>query len=324
MQNVSTLRVISCVLGNEGVDFEIGDTERRMNSIGEVILPSWSWAGWTGSIKFTEPNLLPAVSCVRWIDYRTREIFTSEELRAPRNAYKTHWYRDQWLRKTDVQDWDYEPWRLFHERDKLSRLYIHPVAPAHTRKEHLLLHGVDKLCFEAMTCWLHITTDPCNFTHCDGYMFRCTSDYCKNNKLCHLEVTNSLSQLIGNVRVPESISFDLEAGTYEFVRLSRTRRCDDQRACPMSQDADGYGGLDPISPELEHASREGTPSPGKLSWVDQFECDPTVFDVTIPWCLYNVMLVRTVDGVSERIGLGQVHVDAFMQESPQWRTVLLG
>jgi hypothetical protein len=52
--------------------------------------------------------------------------------------------------------------------------------------------------------------------------------------------------------------------------------------------------------------------------------DPTEFDASAPWCLYDVLLVEWVDGVAYRGGIGVCHVDAFRGGHPVTRRVILG
>jgi hypothetical protein len=52
--------------------------------------------------------------------------------------------------------------------------------------------------------------------------------------------------------------------------------------------------------------------------------DVDAFDIDEPWCVFNVMLIGTIEGVSHRIGLGKVHVAAFTQDQgARWRDIIL-
>jgi hypothetical protein len=72
----------------------------------------------------------------------------------------------------------------------------------------------------------------------------------------------------------------------------------------------------------EHSDDESTQS---LEMIDE-GCvfDTNVFDHHEPWCVFNVMLIDTVQGISHRVGLGKVHVAAFTQEAgARWRDIVL-
>lgn len=70
----------------------------------------------------------------------------------------------------------------------------------------------------------------------------------------------------------------------------------------------------------------GAPAINQQERVDGEEMfdDETVYDTNICWCLYNVLLIKWVDGVAYRGGLGQVHVHAFDNARPEWRAIALG
>jgi hypothetical protein len=55
---------------------------------------------------------------------------------------------------------------------------------------------------------------------------------------------------------------------------------------------------------------------------DITESDTDEFDYRMPWCLYDVMLIEKNNGISRRIGVGVVHVNAFLQESPVWKEMV--
>ena len=52
--------------------------------------------------------------------------------------------------------------------------------------------------------------------------------------------------------------------------------------------------------------------------------DVEAFDIDEPWCVFNVMLIATNEGVSRRIGLGKMHVAAFTEDhGARWRDIVL-
>jgi hypothetical protein len=53
------------------------------------------------------------------------------------------------------------------------------------------------------------------------------------------------------------------------------------------------------------------------------EFDTDEYNGSMPWYLCNVMLIETNNGILRRIGVGVVHVNAFLQESPVWKDIVL-
>lgn len=126
--------------------------------------------------------------------------------------------------------------------------------------------------------------------------------------------------------MPASLSTTLKPGKYDFIRLSRTHLSTDETSfhtCPFDWDefdttsGELIGDVPDIDEQSGYADNELGPE-------DAFAFDTSVFHVDVPWCVYNVMLVETVDGVSRRIGVGRVHIDAFFRNTkPVWRTIVL-
>jgi hypothetical protein len=52
--------------------------------------------------------------------------------------------------------------------------------------------------------------------------------------------------------------------------------------------------------------------------------DQETYDANVCWCLYNVILVQWKDNVAFRAGIGQVHIHAFDEAQPVWKTIELG
>jgi hypothetical protein len=78
----------------------------------------------------------------------------------------------------------------------------------------------------------------------------------------------------------------------------------------------------------EHSEPEIDAS--KLSWPHsskeeaKYIFDPSRFDTSKKWCIYNVMLVEWIEGVAYRLELGRIHIDAFFEAKPWWKHVVLG
>jgi hypothetical protein len=68
----------------------------------------------------------------------------------------------------------------------------------------------------------------------------------------------------------------------------------------------------PDNTSTHHLMREG---------ITEFNTDE--FDYRMPWYLYSIMLIETNIRISRLVGIGVVHVDAFLQESPVWKDIVL-
>lgn len=81
--------------------------------------------------------------------------------------------------------------------------------------------------------------------------------------------------------------------------------------------------------DIETGSYKGTPGSPAINPQEQLDLedeifDQTVYDQNICWCLYSVLLVEWVKGIAYRVGIGQVHIHAFDDACPEWRTIVLG
>ena len=51
--------------------------------------------------------------------------------------------------------------------------------------------------------------------------------------------------------------------------------------------------------------------------------DTRLYDATMPWGLFNVMMIERIDGVAYRLAIGRIHVAAFMEARPVEREIFL-
>lgn len=313
-----------------------GDMIRRKDLSGDDLFPSWSWAGWMGQSVYWSGL---ALSCVKWKDANLSPTtyWTSDELRRPPYIPKDNSERawPGWKEKRDTYLEDHlasletydSCW--FEETDPQT-LYLHPVAIQSERIDHPASTWQDGyLQLRAMTCFFKVT--GLHGTANARLGLPCSSD---NHELCALNVYNKASQLCGTVHVPASVSSTLAPGKYEFVRLSRTHLSSDgtrstKLACDWEQaiytsagapencqntDDDDDNDID------DDESLEGN----EFGVDDGCTFDTNVFDIDEMWCVYNVLLVETLHGVSRRVGLGKVHIAAFCEEeNPEWRDIIL-
>jgi hypothetical protein len=131
--------------------------------------------------------------------------------------------------------------------------------------------------------------------------------------------------MCGTVHVPASLSSSLGNGKHEFVRLSRTH---------LLSDGTPYSDIDWDMIETIFAPLGLPQGPKNLDEDSEVEgnefggddgCifDTGIYDIDIPWCIFNVMLVETTEEVSRRVGLGKVHIAAFTQGDSCWRDIVL-
>jgi len=294
--------------------YPLRDQSRRKSKMGEDLFPSWAWAGWVGGVHYL-PELV--LSRVKWRNSRTGAYFTSDEYRSaelPRQ--NSPWYRDDWQAVEPDKD---KGWlHFFHEKSAPHMLYLHPIATSSHRWEDLFLGGGQRLQFRALSCSFHISG-----THCDQFFSICACVK-GDHQLCALEISNSAGQVVGTIHVPGSISSSLGAGKFDFVRLSRARLVSGALKIPPSifeesKESDEHTGWDDAQSKEIAADHQDI----ELDQDDAFEFDTSAFDINVPWCVYNVMLVVTEGGISRRLGVGKVHVDAFLGESPMWKDFVL-
>ncbi|KAJ4288590.1 hypothetical protein N0V90_011827 [Kalmusia sp. IMI 367209] len=313
--------------------YPASSVQRRCRN-GQELFPSWSWAGWVGQVCYW-PNL--ALSRVKWKDAGSGRYFTSNQFRSPQEA-QDPWYENEWVLgnpNLDLEElWTYD--LCYYENDNSEILYLHPV----TRSEHsanwvTLNHIEDdkqQLQLRALSCWFSVTGEHGN--RLSATIRPCVGD---DHAICALKVFTKDNLLAGTVQVPGSIASTLTPGQHEFICLSRTHLTIEATAAknmrPLSDEfkeitqwnegssnTEDEGNLN----ENEEASSDASSTDFQLDVQDFVEFDCEAFDRWKEWCLYNVMLIETKDGESRRLGLGKVHIDAFLGEDSQWKDVILG
>jgi hypothetical protein len=127
--------------------------------------------------------------------------------------------------------------------------------------------------------------------------------------------------------VPASSACSLSHGQHEFIRLSRTIYGSDRTPySDLNWNPNDTSSLserqpeEPKSPDNDDKLKVKNNGP----W-DGCTFDTDVFDMDEPWCVYNVMLIETTEGISRRIGLGKIHVAAFTEKEggARWRDIVL-
>ncbi len=275
-------------------------SERRKSLRGQALFPSWSWAGWSGGAMYCYYG--EALSRILWRDVSTGELFSSEEYRGP-DATSSNWVKLQ------------EPslYQSYHEENTPDMLFLHTTAFDHrSRSRQFVKGGSDVLEFRTLSAKFQISE------HLDlGPIGRCEVGL---HKLCPMGLNNNNGVRVGVVNIPGSIASVLNPGPHEFILLSRTRLLSD------SSSEESLPSLleEYATPAVDKPSSGFCEDDDELV-MDYVEFNVGIFDVEKPWCLYNVMLVDTdQDGITHRLGLGRIHVDAFLQADREWRDVRLG
>ena len=118
----------------------------------------------------------------------------------------------------------------------------------------------------------------------------------------------------------------------EFVVLSRASTNPDPRigeeplyTTPIDELPSVYS-MPNMSGALDRLQRSG----GQEDYQDvESELDETahfdtrLYDATMTWGLFNVMMIERIDGVAYRLAIGRIHVAAFMEARPVEKEILL-
>jgi hypothetical protein len=291
--------------------FPVQTHRRRESSKGEILFPSWAWAGWVGGVKYVADFVL---SRVQWYDPNRNRHFTSNDIRGPGYPLNDRWYQDIWT-EIHPQPGEYRGYGARHyEKDDSSALFLHPISTPtemDSRKNRTYL-GFERLHFRALASHFTITGEHSLNVRA---IIHCTEAH---HGICALNIFNKSGIVVGTVQVPATATSSLQPGSYEFLRLSRTRL-----ACDFTSH-------NSIPTDLDEAlNEEGgclVPTDGvdhSISTKDYVDFDEGTFDINVPWCIYYVMLVQTEQGISRRVGLGKIHIKAFLMERPYWKDVIL-
>jgi Heterokaryon incompatibility protein (HET) len=136
-----------------------------------------------------------------------------------------------------------------------------------------------------------------------------------------MAVCDESSTLVGYIDVPhpETGAVLIAPGTREFAVLSRSTIDGQFEPAPDALVNRRRGALTYcITPFREAVdspeSYEFTVYSGKINEKGNF--DARTYDETRPWCMFNVMMIKRVNGVAYREAIGRVHVDAVLASRP--------
>lgn len=286
-------------------------TRRRDSDTGLPIFPSWSWAGWVGEVRC---NTKEHLSRIEWVGDDGKK-FSSKDCRYPmgakRDTPRRVLYRCEWkgaLENGVPYYWEVKnPDQYFH----------HPTAPEDERMiGPSLREGTDHIVFEAeVTRALEIGW-PGHYLTMAIYLHKCTPG---NHTVCPLPLRDLDGYIAGYVLVPGDVSTKLNSESrYEVIAISRAKN--------FSQEDRGEGSPDDlVDSEATTLEKSHFPeAPDINSSRNGYGFDEQRFDSNKSWCLYNIMLVEVREGVSYRVGVGTMHIDAWAQAKPEKKIIVLG
>lgn len=278
----------------------------REDDSGHLLFPSWSWAGWDGKVDYLLSNaeILPRIA---WKDFSSNTYIDLDTFRSPID--KSAENASTWILSSSDATFE-----NFHESHDPLRLFLHPTARENERISRQLTEphsgrflGVQTLCARFLVSDRHASITAA--------ILSCTP---AEHNICALELHSEAGSCIGTLQLPSYLTLRMCNTTQDFILLSRTRLtsdpCDPQHYPSITNDL-----VDPTLLDTKISLAED-----EMNELDYVDFDTSRYNVTKPWCLYNIMLIETRNEVSYRVGLGRVHVDAFLEATPTYREVLLG
>jgi hypothetical protein len=258
--------------------------------------PSWTWAGWTGQIRY--PALWNmserTLSKVEWYFFMEGVSGSPRRLRGEHHGTLSsdwqHW--QQWQRHVSDSDMIH-----YTSAEKGPDCWFsHPI-DRDINLEQQYISRMSHLGIKADTARLTVPREHANLWSAD---YRCAED---QHAVCQLTILDSKGHRAGIVVLDGNTAKSLPSGLHTFIKLSQTTLSsgrDDPAWFEETKSFAGKPGDDAINTTrpLEFAE-------------DEEIFDSKVYRVDICWCLYNVMLVETKGDVTYRIGIGQVHIHAF-------------
>ena len=281
-----------------------GPFSRRIDSGTErPVLPSWSWAGWTGKVRyFSNIHILP---CVKFILEDDR-IVTSDDLRSPSLGVPSEsshpWWHETWTEhKNDRQSAYY-----YEHAGNQNAWFAHPIAPMDTRLSQADLivvtpdHATPVLRFWAETTELHFNN------------FRPPTNVSSPHWWCPLNGKEHPDHVGGFISIPTPYLPTLGQKPVSLVRIARTQYPEKPEMYrPRSiHSIDQWTLSHPVS-DLFNDTQNGI--------------DGQRFDLRKPYCVVELLIIEWLNnGIAQRIGHGQVHVDFWAQEEPKETRIALG
>jgi hypothetical protein len=294
----------------------LGPLRKRDLASSKTVIPSWAWAWWVGPIEYAEqPNLAERTLSQRIQQFEkapckmppSRPAHWIKKTNTSRDAGTSGGYRRQIV---EGEIWYFTNVRYTTKFDT-SGLLCRPANDYHQQDPDLdPFNGI--LTLRTSVAELFVTKQHVAE---DDHYFSSPPCIADNHQVCHLLITNIQGVRAGCVVVDGNTAGSLEPGMFSFVKLSRTTIThgdDDSAWDPETEAFVGVPGEPAINPDFEESRQK--------VWFDS-----DVFDSSICWCLYNIMMVKwREDGVGLRLGIGKMHVHAFDAAAGDEKNVNLG
>lgn len=286
-------------------------TRRKHPKNGGDMFPSWTWAGWVGTVNYLYADIFSEITW--WAT--DNEGFSSEEFRYPNEC--RHQNDGKWEHRNAGSQ------HYYVHSDEPDTFYLHPTALEKERSPRLRIDTTSgNLRFWALSASFSITGEHNIFTGIGD------TGFCNKGShiVCLLSIFDREGLRAGTVRVPGSIASDLVNGQHNFILLSRTRLDSEllnRDPLKIKKQSLANWSLDHKLPPPEVTNEDNDSAWSKFS-QHRFAFDHRRYDADKLFCVYNVLLVEWKDGVAYRLGLGWIHIDAFHQAFPEKKLIVLG
>ena len=298
-----------------------GAMQRRICANG-VEFPSWSWAGWLGSVRYPFENCLPRV---RWVHHETGQLLSPDDYRCPATG-RLEW-RQEWTEKRSHSGFRY----FYHSSDEKA-WFRNPTSPESQRTHE------GPSCVPSTPGHLRFETEVVDVTLGASFTPASRDIDEATNPTWGWPLNDDGGHAIGFFNVLTRIAKEMSgAKTYKFVRISRIGHgLSVAKIKSKKGDPTPAGEDDSLEDEFVFEKLDGDPDlvreeplPSDKSgsveeWAYQLPFDRLRYDPLRPFCLNEFLVVEMVGGVAYRIGTGRVHVDAWAQEPPKTEIITLG
>jgi hypothetical protein len=284
---------------------------RRVCLIDSLPVPSWSWAGWIGSVHYFEAtmNMAERLLTPDW-------TLLSSNFPARPGQWSEDTSRPGWERSFGDYGAIYVPLDVKSSSSVLARPTL---SDASSLLQSELITKERFLKFVGHVAEFNITLAHMKHSTLE-HAGRCSGQDHVQHSACPLVIYDRDGAHCGYVAVDANTFLALQPGLYSFVRLSQTTLIhteDDPAWDDSTQAFSRSPGLPGDGSKYDWVSFSGKPE-------KELYFDNQIFDPTIAWCLYNVMMVEWKGSVAYRLGIGAIHITAYDESSPVVREVLLG
>ena len=282
-------------------------------------LPSWSWAGWIGHVRYSDWILqsenpsTTILSRVTWLGVSPDDlqILPAEVTGKPNDTWQ-RW--NSWSEKTVRGVKAY-----VRENGNPNRLFCHPVEAESTQSRIPLDPSSGILFFigevASFTVYKRVYTGPGRRREKEPFPNAGIGNSHGNPLAIWDPKDGSHVGLVYDDRdIAKSLGSPDSPVRCSFIKLSQTTmspKDEDPAYNPETKQYEGTPGGPSVNPEAKPNVLRGYFDDKKYDW-------------NISWCLYNVLMVIWVDGIAIRIGIGKIHIHAFDKASPERRKILLG